>query len=98
MKTCIVDFGGIYKFISIANRPYNKSSVLHPVVAPSVGSPVAVCSHRAIQASLSVYQDLDPELLEVMQLSQRQREEEERQLKLEQETLDQVLKLSMQEK
>lgn len=87
-----------YKFNSIAKHPYNKSSVLYPVVAHSVGSPVAVCSHRAIQASLSVYQDLDPELLEVMQLSQRQREEEERQLKLEQETLDQVLKLSMQEK
>jgi len=52
---------------------------------------------RAIQASLSSYQDLDPELLAVIQLSQQQREEEERQLRLEQETLDQVLKLSLQE-
>uniref|UniRef100_A0A1B6FWR0 Ankyrin repeat domain-containing protein n=1 Tax=Cuerna arida TaxID=1464854 RepID=A0A1B6FWR0_9HEMI len=53
---------------------------------------------RAIQASLSAYQDLDPELLAVIQLSQQQREEEERQLKLEQETLDHVLKLSLEEK
>ncbi|XP_054257954.1 ankyrin repeat domain-containing protein 13D isoform X2 [Macrosteles quadrilineatus] len=52
---------------------------------------------RAIQASLSSYQDLDPELLAVIQLSQQQREEEERQRQLEQETLDQVLKLSLQE-
>lgn len=51
---------------------------------------------RAIQASLSP--DCDAELLAVVQLSQLQQDEEERRQKLEEETLDQVLKLSLKEK
>lgn len=57
---------------------------------------------RAIQASLSVFRpespELDPELLAAIELSQKQCEEEERQLRLEQETLEQVLRLSMEDK
>ncbi|XP_075220941.1 ankyrin repeat domain-containing protein 13D isoform X2 [Lycorma delicatula] len=57
---------------------------------------------RAIQASLSIYRtpspDLDPELLAAIELSEKQRLEDERQRKLEEETLEQVLKLSLDEK
>ena len=42
--------------------------------------------------------ELDPELLAAIELSQKQCEEEERQLRLEQETLEQVLRLSMEDK
>lgn len=59
-------------------------------------------SYRAIQASLSIYRtpspDLDPELLAALELSEKQRLEDERQRKLEEETLEQVLKLSLDEK
>uniref|UniRef100_A0A1B6CP52 Ankyrin repeat domain-containing protein n=1 Tax=Clastoptera arizonana TaxID=38151 RepID=A0A1B6CP52_9HEMI len=57
---------------------------------------------RAIQASLSLYgtdsPETDPELLAAIEMSQKQREEEERVRKMEQETLEQVLQLSLQEK
>lgn len=57
---------------------------------------------RAIQASLSIFRtpspELDSELLAAIELSEKQRLEEERQRKLEEETLEQVLRLSLDEK
>ncbi|RZF45300.1 hypothetical protein LSTR_LSTR011116 [Laodelphax striatellus] len=69
---------------------------------------------RAIQASLSMYRGgggvcpspppptsddvIDPDLLAAIEASEKQRLEDERQRRLEEETLEQVLRLSLQEK